>query len=249
MSPMNVAKKMLLLFNGGAAPAFSPTDISGLALWLDASDSATLFQNSDGTTASAVGDPVGYIADKSGGGNHATQSTAGARPTRNTADFGVSALSFDGGDTLTSAYNPGKSDITVIMVCRVTGLTTQVILAQTYMACGPIASVPSCFMLAPASTQRNAALADTPTSKSILIFNPDRDAGWKNGAPLVYTNAAAAFGSGVDATTRIGARSGSLYMTGYVGELIVYDSILTSGQRILVENYLASKWGIALEGL
>jgi hypothetical protein len=63
------------------ASAFSPRSISGLALWLDASDGATLFQNSDGTVpATASSDPVGYWADKSGNGRHAVQATAGSRP-------------------------------------------------------------------------------------------------------------------------------------------------------------------------
>ena len=48
-----------------------PTDIAGLQLWLDASDSTTLFQNSDGTTpAIADSDPIGYWGDKSGNGNN-----------------------------------------------------------------------------------------------------------------------------------------------------------------------------------
>lgn len=60
--------------------AFTPRSISGLALWLDASDSSTLFQNSDGTVpATATSDPVGYWADKSGNGRHAVQATAGNR--------------------------------------------------------------------------------------------------------------------------------------------------------------------------
>ena len=48
--------------------------------WYDPSDLSTLFQSSDGTTAVAVGDPVGYIADKSGNGNHAIQATSAKRP-------------------------------------------------------------------------------------------------------------------------------------------------------------------------
>jgi hypothetical protein len=42
---------------------------------------ATTFQISDGTTAAGNGDPVGYIADASGNGNHAVQSVGAARPT------------------------------------------------------------------------------------------------------------------------------------------------------------------------
>ena len=79
---------------------FSPTEISGLALWLDASDSSTLFQNSDGTVpATATSDPVGYWGDKSGNGRHLTQAISGSRPSL--LPTGISskpALNFDGTD-------------------------------------------------------------------------------------------------------------------------------------------------------
>ena len=60
---------------------FTPASISGLQLWLDASDSSTLFQNSNGTTpATADGDPVGYWQDKSGNANHCVQSDGTKKP-------------------------------------------------------------------------------------------------------------------------------------------------------------------------
>jgi len=50
--------------------------------WFDPSDISTLFQDSAGTTpVTAVEQPVGKVLDKSGRGNHATQATAGNRPT------------------------------------------------------------------------------------------------------------------------------------------------------------------------
>lgn len=46
------------------------------------SDISTLYQDSAATTpVTAIGDPVGKMLDISGNGNHATQATAGARPT------------------------------------------------------------------------------------------------------------------------------------------------------------------------
>jgi len=51
-------------------------------IWLDPSDFSTLFQDSAGTTpVTAVGQPVGKILDKSGRGNHASQTTSASRPT------------------------------------------------------------------------------------------------------------------------------------------------------------------------
>lgn len=49
-------------------------------VWYDPSDLASMFQDSAGTTAAVVGQPVGKILDKSGNGYHATQSTSTARP-------------------------------------------------------------------------------------------------------------------------------------------------------------------------
>lgn len=59
----------------------TPTSIGSCSVWLDANDLSTLKQNSNGTTDVTVdGDRIGYWQDKSGSGNHATQSTNTARP-------------------------------------------------------------------------------------------------------------------------------------------------------------------------
>lgn len=64
--------------------------------WYDPSDISTLFQDSAGTTpVTADGEPVGLMLDKSGGGNHASQSTATAKPIYRT-DGALSWLEFDG---------------------------------------------------------------------------------------------------------------------------------------------------------
>jgi len=68
---------------------FSPADLftGGIAgAWYGPSDLSTLFQDSAGTTpVTTAGQPVGLMLDKSGNGNHATQATAAARPTYQTA--------------------------------------------------------------------------------------------------------------------------------------------------------------------
>jgi hypothetical protein len=61
--------------------AFSPSSIAGLQLWLDASDSGTLYTDSAGSTpATADGDPVGRWADKSGNNNHTIQADGTKKP-------------------------------------------------------------------------------------------------------------------------------------------------------------------------
>lgn len=53
--------------------AFLPTSLPNLGLWLDASDSSTLFQSFNGTTpAISQNDPIGYWGDKSGNARNFT---------------------------------------------------------------------------------------------------------------------------------------------------------------------------------
>ena len=115
--------------HGGAA--FSPKSLFANGeegAWYDPSDLSSMFQNSDGTTAVAVGDPVGYIADKSGNGNHAIQATSTKRPTLRQdgslyyLDFegddglATSAIDFTGGDQLTVCAGARKDTDTTMVV-------------------------------------------------------------------------------------------------------------------------------------
>jgi len=72
----------------GGAPAWTPALLSNLAVWVDASDTSTTFQDSALTTpASANNDPVGGWKDKSGNNRHFLQATSGKRPLLKTAAF------------------------------------------------------------------------------------------------------------------------------------------------------------------
>lgn len=98
--------RRLSLFGPGYSNAgnFSPLWLPGLALWLDASDPTTLYQDSALTTlAAADADPVGGWKDKSGNARHALQATSSQRPALKLAQYGVySAIQFDGVDDILS---------------------------------------------------------------------------------------------------------------------------------------------------
>jgi hypothetical protein len=62
--------------------AFAPTQITGCSLWLDGSDSSTMFQNTAATTAiTADGQTIGAWRDKSSNAYLFTQATTGNQPT------------------------------------------------------------------------------------------------------------------------------------------------------------------------
>ncbi len=94
-----------------AATAFSPAVLFAAGeqgAWYDPTDLSTLFQDSAGTTpVTAVEQPVGRWLDKSGRGNHATQSTSLSRPTYSARYNLLSAtatLSTQNVTTLAAAY-------------------------------------------------------------------------------------------------------------------------------------------------
>jgi hypothetical protein len=81
----------------------NPLSLSGLQLWLDGSDSATLFDATTGGSLVAVDGGVARWEDKSGYSRHFTQGTSANRPIRKAADInGLDCLRFDGvNDVLT----------------------------------------------------------------------------------------------------------------------------------------------------
>ena len=129
---------------------WTPKSISGLAMWLDASDSQSLYTTdagavtavsapteiagcvgwwdaSDAASITQSGGSVSQINDKSGLAAHASQGTSGSRPTLiDNALNGRSILRFDGGDGLTgnfaSSINTGA--YSVFAVCKVTSMVT-----------------------------------------------------------------------------------------------------------------------------
>lgn len=90
---------------GPTAKRFSPLGISGLQLWLDSSDSNTLYDStSGGNTVSADGSAVKRWEDKSGNARHATEATNA--PTLETAEKnGLNCINFATGKYLTSSFS------------------------------------------------------------------------------------------------------------------------------------------------
>lgn len=97
----SISRSIDIAINDPSGAGFSPISLFGAGeqgVWYDPSDLSTLFQDAAGTIpVTAAGQPVGMMMDKSGGGNHATQSTATSRPILQSSD-GKWYLAFDGVD-------------------------------------------------------------------------------------------------------------------------------------------------------
>lgn len=86
---------------GFGSSEFSPLDLFAggkQGVWYDPSDKSSLFQDVAGTVpVTKDGDPVALMRDKSGNGNHATQTVSTSRPVYKT-DGVLHWLFFDGTD-------------------------------------------------------------------------------------------------------------------------------------------------------
>lgn len=104
---------------GGGSPAFVPDAAffagrKGYAY--DFTDTSKLFQSSGGTGAVTLGDPIGYVTDLSGNGNHGTQPTSANRPAyQGYADFDgandniiVPTINFSGNHAITVVMSARK---------------------------------------------------------------------------------------------------------------------------------------------
>ena len=238
---------------------FTPRSISGLALWLDASDSSTLFQNSDGTVpATASSDPVGYWADKSGNGRHAVQATAGSRPTvgsSSTAGKNAVRNNGTGSVALQVAAWPYTAGNTQFAVFNASALNQAV--AQR----GTLNDEPRFAIQSPASgvvsvyaTRGGSSAAQTsstvgyPTSQWAIgatLFNTALGRAYRDGVYGADTTDSQTFSG--DQELRLLSLPSNIYgINGGIAEFLYYDRQLTATEVSRVAAYLSRRWGITL---
>ena len=241
------------LFRPRASGGFSPKQIAGLSVWLDAADSATVTLN---------GSTVSEWRDKSGNSVNVTQSTAARQPTYSSAAInGQNALTFDSNDWLvTSGLSLPTTNQTIFAVFRENGEVGNA----------------GYWVLTPASgndyTSSDSVFAEASGGATLIGYMniPALDESGSGNVPLsVCTANLAAVSStvrrnGADKGTanhgRSGSSSGLLIGARYLDgapnifyaanmtfcEFIRYSSSLGASQVSSVEKYLAKKWGITL---
>jgi hypothetical protein len=102
-------------------PSSIPND--GLLIWLDASNTSTLWANDNGTGTVSDGGTLGRWDDISGSGNNVSQATSGKRPAWNTNRLNsLPAVLFDGVDDFMKAasFTWQRPETIFIVIKRVT---------------------------------------------------------------------------------------------------------------------------------
>jgi hypothetical protein len=226
---------------GPVTAVAAPTDISGCVGWYDASDAASITQS---------GGLVSQWNDKSGNNRHATAS-GGARPTLTAGGLnGRSVVTFDGTDDqmLISSGFLQVPNVTILSVFKYNSGQYGGIISS---ALQPADDSSPRLVIHNGSfrTWGYSTFSDTPQGTSPTLVTGRVQAG-----------ASSIFQSGLLAAA--GAASGSLttgstqtaigsyrtntgnHLNGYIAEIVVFDSALSTSDRARVEAYLAAKWGV-----
>jgi hypothetical protein len=234
------------------ATGFNPKSISGLALWLDASDSSSY------TIATGVSE----WRDKSGNGRTFSQSTGNNQPTVSAnAQNGKTAITFDG----TNDYFSGPSTFSLTSTHSVFVVTNPSVRKIASFLAGSTAieliygdgsasfsgskfgvfgvgrAVYGGGTITTGAYQVVSVVCSGSTMPTDLLM-------WTNGsggAVSVVTSGTAPVAA-LTAPLTIGTSASSQFWNGSIGEVLIYSRSLNNTERLMVERGLGKKWGITV---
>lgn len=224
---------------------FDPRSIPGCVLWLDAADSFTV----TGTN------PVTAWADKSGNGNNTTSYTGS--PTLNTnAINGRRAISFNGTGGFFGNLLNSLNTLSVFFIGThaSTSFGRAISLGNdgqldwnTVQNINALSGNNNGVQVA-AYRNGSALMTFTPSSSTSpfiydFVINGSTFNAFVNGSSIASTGSSGNFGySRYGIGTQVGTQT--LNWTGLIGEVIIFNTALTSFERQQIEGYLAWKWGL-----
>jgi hypothetical protein len=229
-----------------AVAQFTPPNIYGCALWLDAAD----------TAATGTGSTLTTWTDKSGYGSNAT-ANRGISIVSNAIN-GCSVLSFTNTQWLSGNINIVGTTLTVFSVfnmnsssqasARIISLGVSGTDDYNNNAYIGISRQSSSNM----GPYRNGTYTQSVTPYSTNVIHTTYLDGtnqyvYTSGGTVSSNTSSGNFAVSnyeIASSTNTGDPNAPFY--GYIGEVIVYNTLLGSQQRQQVEGYLSSKWGIAL---
>ena len=232
------------------ASGFNPKSIAGLKLWLDASDSSTVTLN---------GSAVSQWGDKSGNGFHFSQSTANNQPAYTGSINGRSAISFDGvndGLDRTGVTNANIADTTgacAFAVYEISGTDLQYAVLRTLTTGSGHDRFNSTGYHCYFRTSRFLSIPNPPPSTGLVLLtsssnvSSDTQSVRVNGAQYQSQVCATTFAAWRALTGQAWAVGyDASWLTGSVGEVLIYGKALSATDISKVEKYLAAKWGVTV---
>lgn len=221
---------------------FNARAVSGLAMWLDASDASTL---------TLVSGAVSEWRDRAAG-RLFIQTIANNRPGLTTMN-GRNALLFDGSnDTLECADPFGTFPFSVFIVQRVVAYSS---FAMTYAVGGStnfnirqFSATGQPEIETPGGVVRSSSAAFSTSVPQLISLVYDSTLT----SSALYLNNAAIATSGtyttptLTGTHYIGSRAGAFPLNGHIAEIVVYSRTVTATERAYVSAALGRKWGFTV---
>ena len=226
---------------------FSPRSISGLALWLDASDSSRVVLNAGN---------VSQIADKSGNNRNATQATAARQPLYQAAlQNGRNGVRNDKAESFLQFDSPLGTAMTLFYAGKPSTQSNSYILGGNTSDTGILSRFNN------GGTIRDYEWWNGGGSDRLIIATSQ--AGFSviglthqdEGPIFTYVNGAQTNTKGTASATITGTSlkilgaantAGSAPANNEYGEFLLYNRVLTTTERQRLERYLAARWGITL---
>jgi len=235
---------------GGVAEAFIVSNIPGNELWLDATDTSTLFTDTGMTTnVSSAGNPVRAWADKSGNANHAITPDSAAGSYQTSVIGGQDVVRFNRGDLkitggLNVALNQDRTAF-VVMDYSVSTNNSEIFGTST----GNMVDVgqwsQSWRLRLRQGNNTFSGNNTLPAGSHLLAILGDTNGSfaWREGTQIINsTNQHFHWAMNPDLYVG-GANFGGREYIGDLAEVIVFDRQLTDWETNKVGYYLAEKYG------
>ena len=242
--------RVRLTLNARGTPAldsWTPAQIT-TALWFDAADASTITLN---------GSNVNQWNDKSGNGRHATQATAANQPQYTTAGLnGKNVVTFDGNDYFSLSNDIVSSPSTIVVVFKFNnfaavnpriydikknGQSLQLIRDGSTTSIGTKNTV---WQPSSAGTKWHSSQTTDPEIIAINFENASTALSL-NGTLSTNTGPVGIGPGGTDSTLGVRADfQATTYLNGFISELVVVDTSLSTSDRQKIEGYLTHKWGL-----
>ena len=223
---------------------FSPLSLLP-AMWLDASDAATLYDATSGGSLVAADGTVARWEDKSGNARHLTQGTLANRPTRKTSMYNGRDIVrvFGSGDLMArtgfSVSNPVTVFAVVYLSADVSGFRVAYGFGANVFAMG----YNNTAQLYAFSSTGIAVSRSRPTTLEILRATSNTTSSSISANGTQTTGSIAAHST---TTFAIGGNNAGATHPSDFAEFLVFPTALSSANTRNVEIYLSNKWGIAL---
>jgi hypothetical protein len=242
-----VRTRLPVVFRKSGARQFSPSDITGLAAWYDASNAASITLN---------GSTVSQWNDLSGNGRHQVQGSASLQPTYNASGLnGKGTLTTSGTQWTQASAFASSSSATIFLVWKIANAAGTPFIFQR----GGVNDVHS-FLMNPGTNQLQARRGASNQGTLTVSGLGTADI-WRVGTLVFSTTLSRVYNGntvGTDNTATVSAPVGNKVLTLFaldsatraghpgIAEFLYYSSQLDDTQQAAVRTYLGNKWGITL---